>query len=76
MILSSALAADGACYRYLVADTINPDVIRKAAEIFEVYRNSGTILSGSMQDDSWMLSNERQRVTLCFQVSAPAQSRV
>ena len=72
MILSSALAADGACYRYLVADSINPDVLRKAAEIFEVYRNGGTILSGSMQDDAWTLTNERQRVTLCFQVSEPA----
>ena len=72
MILSSALTSDGACYRYLVADTINPDVLRKAAEIFEVYRNAGTILSSSIQNDTWILSNERQRVTLCFQISEPA----
>lgn len=69
MILSSALAAEGACYRHLIADTISSDVIRKAAEIFEVYRSRGIILSGSMQDDTWVLTNERQRVTFCFKVS-------
>ena len=69
MILSSALAADGACYRHLIADTINPDVIRKAAEMFDAYRDRGTILSGSMRDSTWVLTNERQRVSICFQVS-------
>ena len=72
MILSSALTADGACYRNLIADTIDPEVIQTASGLFDIYHERGTILAGSMQEDTWVMTNERDRVTLRFLADGPA----
>ncbi len=68
MILTSYLIADGTCYRHLVTNTIDPDVISKANDIFNLYRMRGIILSDSIHDSSWVLTNERLRVIFHFKV--------
>ena len=75
MILSSALTAEGACYRQVISDTLDAETIKKAAEIFDSYRERGTILSASMLDDTWVLTNERFRAHLHFRISSPAYLR-
>lgn len=66
MIVSSALISDGSFRRDLVINSLDASILEYAGAIFEAYKNRGTISAESIDADSWILTDERVRVSLSF----------
>lgn len=66
MIVSSALTSDGSFRRDLVIDSLDTSILEHAKSIFEAYKKCGTISAESIGSDSWILTDERIRVSLSF----------
>lgn len=55
--------------RYMVINTLNVETICKAKDIFDKYVAKGVILSGSFENNTWILTDEKSSVRIRFSFS-------
>lgn len=69
-MITAIEAENGSGYtRYLRLEKLDDITVKKAKRIFDHYVKEGTVITGTFDDNDWILNNEKNKVGLHFRIN-------